>query len=233
MDSADQSPVRSFHDHNFVLNPPAASYTISDDGRKITIRAPPKTDWWRLPPPDSVESRSGSFFGLTIDAMRNFSASVWIRGEWGLQFDQGCLMLLAGNSSDVKGDWIKAGVEVETGEEYIGAVVTSPWSDWAIAPAAHSTSMLGDSTYALYMKIVREGPLLTVSHKFAIEGATEVEPSAEDTVKIREVRGFNVDVEGKPQAKEGDKWRIGVMTCGPTNAKGLVAEFEYFSFQYL
>ncbi|KAJ7937435.1 hypothetical protein B0H13DRAFT_1943674 [Mycena leptocephala] len=220
MDSAGQSEssLQTFHSDNFVLNPPATSHTISADGTKITIRALPKTDWWRLPPPDSVDSRTGA---------------VWIRGEWGLQFDQGCLMVLAGNSDDVKGDWIKAGVEVETGEEYIGGVVTSPWSDWAIAPAAHSTSTLGDSPYSLYMKIVREGPLLTVSQHLAAHGGSKVEPAAADVVKIREVRGFNVDVEGKPQAKEGDKWRVGPMVCGPTNPNGTAGQFEYFSFQYL
>ncbi|KAJ6504485.1 hypothetical protein DFH09DRAFT_1201243 [Mycena vulgaris] len=229
---AAQSPLHSFHDGAFVLNPPAASHTISADGKKITIRALPKTDWWRVPPPESIESRTGAFLGLTIDATRNFSASVWIRGGWGTQFDQGCLMLLAGNSSDVKGDWIKAGVEVETGKEYIGAVVTSPWSDWAIAPAAHSTSTLGDSSYALYMNIVREGPLLTVSQHLAPHGAGPA-PADADLVKIREVRGFNVDVQGKAQAKEGDKWRVGAMVCGPMNPDGTVAEFENFSFKYL
>ncbi|KAJ7777082.1 hypothetical protein B0H16DRAFT_1504282 [Mycena metata] len=223
---------QSFHHPDFVLNPPAASHTISADGKTVTIRALPKTDWWRVPPPESIESRTGAFFGLPIDATRNFSASVRIRGEWGTQFDQGCLMLLAGNSTDVKGDWVKAGVELETGKEYIGAVVTSPWSDWAIAPAAHSTSTLGDSSnsYALYMKIDREGPLLTLSQKLVLHGETEGEG---DVVKIREVRGFNVDVEGNPQAKQGDKWRIGPMVCGPMNADGTVAEFDSFSFQYV
>ncbi|KAJ7114017.1 hypothetical protein C8R44DRAFT_881571 [Mycena epipterygia] len=230
-ESAAQS-LQSFHHHDFVLNPPAASHTISSDGHKLTMRALPKTDWWRLPPPDSIDSRAGAFFGLTIDATRNFSAGVWVRGEWALQFDQGCLMLLGGNSSDAKGDWIKAGVEVETGREYIGAVVTSPWSDWAIAPAEHSTSTLGDSSYALYMKIVREGPLLTVSQHLSPHRAA-LEPAAADLIKIREVRGFNVDVEGNAQAKDGDKWRIGVMVCGPMNPNGTVAEFEDFSFQYI
>ncbi|KAJ6471882.1 hypothetical protein C8R45DRAFT_1013464 [Mycena sanguinolenta] len=230
----DSAAFQSFHDENFTLNPPAASHTISSDGKKISIRALPKTDWWRLPAPERVESRTGAFFGMTIDATRNFSASVWIRGEWSRQFDQGCLMLLAGSDSDVKGDWIKAGVEVETGREYIGAVVTSPWSDWAIAPADHSTSTLGDSPYALYMKIVREGPLLTVSQHLAAHGGTGAEPDSTDLIKIREVRGFNIDLEGKPLAKEGDKWRIGPMVCGPTNADdGTLAEFQNFSFQYL
>ncbi|KAJ7147697.1 hypothetical protein C8R43DRAFT_1010447 [Mycena crocata] len=230
--AAAKSPLQSFH-HNFVLNPPAKSHTISADGKKVTIRAVPKTDWWRVPPPESIESRTGAFFALPIDATRNFSASVWIRGGWGTQFDQGTLMLIAGNSKDVAGDWIKAGVEVETGREYIGAVVTSPWSDWAIAPAEHSTSTLGDSSYALFMKIVREGPLLTVTQHLAPNGATETSPAEADLVKIREVRGFNVDVQGKALAQDGDKWRVGVMVCGPMNADGTVAEFENFSFQYL
>ncbi|KAJ7262021.1 hypothetical protein C8J57DRAFT_1513810 [Mycena rebaudengoi] len=226
------TPLHPFSDKHFVLNPPATTHTISSGGNKVTIRAVPNTDWWRVPPPDSVESRTGALYALPIDGTRNFSASVWIRGEWGTQFDQGCLMLLTGDSDDVKGDWIKAGVELETGREYIGAVVTSPWSDWAIAPAEHSTSTLVKSSYALFMKIVREGPLLTVSQHLAPH-ITATAPADDTLVKIREVRGFNVDVDGHPQAKNGDKWRIGVMVCGPKNPNGTVAEFENFSFQYL
>ncbi|KAJ7780056.1 hypothetical protein DFH07DRAFT_462368 [Mycena maculata] len=225
--------LHSFRDPTFVLNPPAASHEISVDGKKATIRALPNTDWWRVPPPESIESRAGAFFARPFDATRNFSASVCFRGAWGLQFDQGCLMLLAGNSDDVQGDWIKAGVEVETGREYIGAVVTSPWSDWAIAPAEHSTSTLGDSPYTLFMQIVREGPLLTVNQYFAPHGTARSPPPTEDLVKIREVRGFNVDEQGNAQAKAGDQWRIGVMVCGPKNPDGLVAEFENFSFAYI
>ncbi|KAJ7467760.1 hypothetical protein B0H11DRAFT_2046265 [Mycena galericulata] len=227
------SAVHSFHDPNFVLNPHGASQAISADGKKVTLRALANTDWWRVPPPESIESRTGALFALTIDATRNFSASVWIRGGWGTQFDQGCIMLLAGDSSDVQGDWIKAGVELESGREYIGAVVTSSWSDWAIAPAEHSTSTLGDSPYALYMKMDREGPLITISQYLAPHGATQSIPAAADLVKIREIRGFNVDVQGKAQAQDGDQWRIGVMVCGPKNAEGTVAEFENFSFEYI
>ncbi|KAJ7300787.1 hypothetical protein DFH08DRAFT_907859, partial [Mycena albidolilacea] len=178
----------------------------------------PKTDWWRVPPPAP--------------------------GPWGVQFDQGCLMLLAGDSDDVAGEWIKAGVEVETGREYIGAVVTSPWSDWAIAPAEHSTSTLGDppSPYALYMQIVREGPLLTVNQHIAQrtpdEGGKAPSGGGEGAlhkhlIKIRKVRGFNLDAAGKPQAKKGDKWRVGPMVCGPTNEAGLKAEFWGFELRYL
>ncbi|KAK7031776.1 hypothetical protein R3P38DRAFT_2925692 [Favolaschia claudopus] len=215
----------------FQIHPPAASHTISEDGAKITIRAEPNTDWWRVPPPNTIDSRTGAFYGLTIDATRDFSASLWIRGDWGTQYDQGCLMLLTGNGSDVKGNWIKVGVEVEDGAEHSGAVVTSPWSDWHITKAPHSTSTAGDSSYALHMKIVREGPQLTVSQHFAILGKGE--PAEADLVKIREVRGFDVDADGKPQAKEGDKWRIGPMVCGPKNPQGTVAEFHNFSFRYL
>jgi hypothetical protein len=112
------------------------------------------------------------------------------------------------------------------------AVVTSPWSDWTIAPAAHSTSTLGDSPYALYMQIVRQGPLLAVSQHLSPHGVGPGPPAA-DLVKIREVRAFNVDVHGSAQAKEGDKWRVGVMVCGPNNSNGTLAEFENFTFEYI
>lgn len=117
-------------------------------------------------------------------------------------------------------------------DAFYSAVVTSPWSDWAISPAAHSTSTLGDSPYALYMKIVREGPLITVSQHLSPHHAG-LEPATADLIKIREVRAFNVDAEGNAQAKDGDEWRIGVMVCGPNNLNGTVGEFKDFSFQYL
>ncbi|KAJ7832757.1 hypothetical protein B0H14DRAFT_2802456 [Mycena olivaceomarginata] len=225
--------IQSFSDPAFTLNPPALSHTISDHGSHLSLRALPKTDWWRVPPPapGPVESRTGAFLGLAIDATRDFSAGVWIRGEWGVQFDQGCLMLLAGDSDDVAGDWIKAGVEVETGREYIGAVVTSPWSDWAIAP--RRTLHLHSRRPAL--AIVREGPLLTVNQHIAQRTPDDggKAPSSEHLIKIREVRGFNLDAAGKPQAKEGDKWRVGPMVCGPTNEAGLKAEFWGFELRYL
>ncbi|KAJ7811251.1 hypothetical protein B0H14DRAFT_2860696 [Mycena olivaceomarginata] len=217
--------IQSFSDPAFTLNPPALSHTISDHGSHLSLAPYPRP---------TGGARTGAFLGLTIDATRDFSAGVWIRGEWGVQFDQGCLMLLAGDSDDVAGDWIKAGVEVETGRVYrvisgptsYSAVVTSPWSDWAIAPAEHSTSTLGDppSPYALYMQIVREGPLLTVNQHIAQRTPDEggKAPSSEHLIKIREVRGFNLDAAGKPQAKEGDKWRVGPM-----------AEFWGFELRYL
>ncbi|KAJ7269869.1 hypothetical protein C8J57DRAFT_1130938 [Mycena rebaudengoi] len=227
-----EPPLRSFNDQHFVLNPPAASHTISPDGNKITIRALPKTDWWSAPPPKAIESRTGALFALPIDATRDFSASVWIRGELNSQFDQGCLMLLAEDSNDVKGDWLKAGVELESEQEWIGAVLTSPWSDWAISPAAHPTSTLGQSPHALFMRFVREGPTLIVTQHLAPH-ITASPPAETDLVKLRKFRGFNVDVEGNPRANVGDKWRIGVMVCGPKNPDGAVAEFEKFSFEYL
>lgn len=111
--------IQSFHD-GFTCHPVASSYKISQTGTSVTIRALPKTDWWRVPPPESVESRTGAFLARTIDATRDFQVGVWIKGEWGVQFDQGCLMLLTGDSDDLKGNWVKTGVELESGKEYIG-----------------------------------------------------------------------------------------------------------------
>jgi len=142
-------------------------------------------------------------------------------------------MLLAGDSDDLKGNWVKTGVELESGKEYIGAVVTSAWSDWSIAPSTHTTSTSASShAYALYMSIVRKGPLLTIKQHLAPQ-PSHMPPDESEQVMIREVRGFHVDNDGQPLAKEGDKWRVGVMVCGPMNERGTTAEFRNFVFQYL
>lgn len=114
----------SFDD--FTFNPPAKSHRISDHGRKVTITAVPNTDWWRIPRPDNIDSRTGTFFSIPLDATRNFEAGVWIRGAWGTLFDQGTLMLLTGSGDDgLGGNWIKTGVEMEDGKEWIGCVHSS------------------------------------------------------------------------------------------------------------
>ncbi|KAJ7600776.1 hypothetical protein C8J56DRAFT_911257 [Mycena floridula] len=219
--------ILSFHD--FKFNPPAHSHQISESGTKVTIRAVPETDWWRIPPPDSVNSITGTFLSTSIDATKDWEAGVWIRGEWGTLFDQGTLMLL---TEQGQGNWIKAGVEMENGKEWIGGVVTNPWSDWAIAPAEHSTSTLVEGSYAVYLHMVRKGPWITIYQHFG-RHITHERPADEKLSKIREVRAFDVDSAGVANAKAGDKWRIGVMVCGPKNSNGTVAEFENFFFKYL
>nr|GAT42582.1 predicted protein [Mycena chlorophos] len=231
-------PVQLFNDEslNFTVLPPATSNTISADGTHLTLQAKPVTDWWRVPPspsnPAGVESRTGALFAMPVDATRDFTAGVWIRGNWGVQYDQGCLMLVT--SAGVEGNWVKAGVEMEDGNEFVSAVVTSPWSDWSIEPATLSTSTATSSnTGAIYIQMTREGPLLTIKRYLSVSGPSDSPPAATDLAKYREIRAFDLDETGKARSKQGDMWRIGCMVCGPKNESGTVAEFSGFSFDYL
>ncbi|KAJ7065466.1 hypothetical protein C8F01DRAFT_1351209 [Mycena amicta] len=232
-------PIQLFDDASlkFSLEPPAASHTISATGTQLSMRAVPLTDWWRIPPsppyPTGVENRDGALFARAVDAERDFVAGVWIQGSWGVQYDQGCLMLIT-SASGVQGNWVKAGVEMEEGSEFVSAVVTSPWSDWSIEPATISTSTSSSSAAgAIYIQITREGPLLTIKKYLSPSGPSDVPPADTELVKYREVRGFDLDDAGKARAKLGDVWRVGCMVCGPKNESGTEAEFFNFSFEYL
>ncbi|KAF7317600.1 hypothetical protein MKEN_00847100 [Mycena kentingensis (nom. inval.)] len=223
---------------SFTIEPPAASHTISASGTHLTMRAVPETDWWRIPPskpyPTGVESHSGALFARQVDATRDFTAGVWLRGGWGVQYDQGCLMVIT-SASGVQGNWVKAGVEMEEGEEFISCVVTSPWSDWSIEPAKISTSTASSgpaNAGAIYIQITREGPLLTVKKFLSKAGPWDTPPA-----EARQISGGSWvqliwTTLGKPRAKQGDLWCVGCMVCGPTNKDGTTAEFFNFSFEY-
>lgn len=117
--------------------------------------------------------------------------------------------------------------------ESIGSgAVASPWADWAIAPAAHSSSTLVAGSHALYIKLVRTGPTVIIYHHFSPH-ITDTRPRDEELIKIRAIRGFDVDDSGSLRAKGGEKWRVGVMACGENNESGTVVEFSNFSFGYL
>ena len=91
------------------------------DEYTVTIRAPPETDWWRVPkeePP--IDRRTGPLFATKIDPERPFRCGVWIKGgKWEKQFDQAALMFVQGNWENDKVSWIKSGIEMENGLEFI------------------------------------------------------------------------------------------------------------------
>ncbi|KAF7299221.1 hypothetical protein MIND_00870800 [Mycena indigotica] len=232
-------PIDLFNDAslNFLLDPPASSHTISSSGKQLSLKALPSTDWWRIPgtaeQPNGVENRDGALFARPIDATRDFVAGVWIRGAWGVQYDQGCLMIIT-SATGTTGNWVKAGVELEDGKEFVSAVVTTPWSDWSIEPATISTSTSGSSSAgAIYIQISRQGPHLTVKKYLSSSGPSDSVPNETELVKYREVHGFDLNEAGKARASPGDVWRVGCMVCGPKNESGTEAEFFNFSFQYL
>lgn len=117
-------PISGFSSPHFKLSPPALTHTLSDSDSKVYIQANPRTDFWRTPPSSKeddapADRRTGAFFAIPIAAEGDFEASVWIRGKWGVQYDQGCLMIIAGDGDGKGSSWIKAGVEMDGGKEWV------------------------------------------------------------------------------------------------------------------
>jgi len=225
-------PLQPSEDHPFSVLPAASSAKPTPSGGLVLI-APPSSDWWHTPEPDPADRRTGTLYGLPIDGTKDWQCGVWIQGEWGTQYDQGCLMVIAGDEGDrLDFDWLKTGIELDGGKEWIGCVVASPWSDWSISLVPHTTSTLNKEPYSLYIQITRTGSTLTVRHAFVLNPKPSDIPPAEELLMMREVKGFNVDASGAQKTKSGN-WRIGPMCCGPQNTEGTKALFEGFSFKYL
>jgi len=226
-------PLQPNKDYPFSVLPAATSAEPTPTGGLI-LTAKPDTDWWHTPEPDPADRRTGPIYGLPIDGTKDWVCGVWIQGEWGTQYDQGCLMVIAGDEGDkLDFDWLKTGVELDGGKEWIGCVTASPWSDWSIALATQSTSTLNKNAHSVYIQITRTGSTLTVRHAFALNPSPTDIPADADLLMMREVKAFNVDASGAQKTQQGGKWRIGPMACGPKNGSGTKGHFEGFSFKYL
>ncbi|KAJ8457576.1 hypothetical protein ONZ45_g18261 [Pleurotus djamor] len=209
----------------FRIDPPAKKVVVHSPNT-ITIQALPETDYWRIPKrkgEDAANRHNGAFLSIDVDATKEFEAGVWIKGEWrggrSIQYDQGCLMIVAGTTDGTDESWVKMGVEVDKGSEWVGTVVASPWSDWSIQPAK--------TTEWVLIKAIRLGTTLQIFHFFADKPVTHVDPDSPDLQMMREVKGFDA------QAQSSGTWRVGVMVCGPKNAEGTEATFEGFYTKYL
>jgi regulation of enolase protein 1 (concanavalin A-like superfamily) len=98
----------------------------------ITIHARPKTDLWRKPPSIDVDNAPTQLITTPININRFHSARVTISANWNTLYDQGGLILF--NSDGDSTTWMKAGIEFFGGKPFVGSVVTSQWSDWALVP---------------------------------------------------------------------------------------------------
>jgi regulation of enolase protein 1 (concanavalin A-like superfamily) len=90
---------------------------------------------------------------------RDFEASVAIQGQYRQLFDQACLFIRLVPTQGQE-TWVKAGVEREDDINWVGSVVTTQWSDWAIA-AQPSVDSIDDST-SVRFHFLREGHLLKI-----------------------------------------------------------------------
>ncbi|KDN52218.1 hypothetical protein K437DRAFT_254400 [Tilletiaria anomala UBC 951] len=232
----------------------ADSHSIADENKGVTtviLRSGPRTDWWRTAagchPESDVNRRTGPSLTLHADARVNFTAGVWIRcGDFKERFQQGTLFVHAGSLSQMvtsqgkpaqNANWLKVGIEREGDDEFLGSVVCSPYSDWAIqkAPVPPSASPSTSSAASqkrhwIWVQVKRHGPDVTISYAVSPPSASashtsEAEaprrmPSEKELTLMREVKGFNVRLEdGSVPDSQNDaafqEWRVGIMTCGP------------------
>jgi len=223
----------------FMIRSPGCKSVTRASDTEIILQSKPLTDYWRSPPfrqeSDAPADReSGALYYVNVKHDSDFTVGVWFRGYWGSQYDQGGLMVFAGDAEGQKYSWVKAGVEVDHGKEWTAAVVSSPYSDWSVALAPHSTSLgiepneaRNEAAHWAYFRLVRSGPTLRVFHLFASK-RYHIPEHSPDLIMLREVKGFNVDPERGQQLHSSSTWRVGVMNCGPKNQDGVTTEFADF-----
>lgn len=133
------------------LNEPAA---FSDEGGRITVRAQPQTDFWRVTHDGGVRD-SGHFYYRPVSG--DFTAAVRFSAAYRDLYDQAGLMLRVDEAH-----WIKCGVEFTDGRQNASVVVTREFSDWSIVP-------LADSPETFWLRVEREG--VTCSVYYSLDGA--------------------------------------------------------------
>ena len=93
----------------------------------------PKTDFWRLTHDGGIRD-SGHFFHQS--ASGDFVMTAIVEGAYREQYDQSGLMIRLNET-----DWIKCGIEVVDGKQFVSAVVTRSTSDWSKLLAPKSDSL--------------------------------------------------------------------------------------------
>jgi regulation of enolase protein 1 (concanavalin A-like superfamily) len=127
----------------------------SRKGGVLTMRAEPKTDFWRK-----------TFFGYVTDnghlvsraIAGDFRATVNVSGDFESQYDQAGLMARLHPSC-----WMKCGVEYVDGVQNVSSVFTRDFSDWAGVPRESAAE-------SMWFRLVRKGSALTFS--FSLDGRT-------------------------------------------------------------
>lgn len=102
-------------------NGPAPS--MPSAGERFSLKAEARTDWWRKPGADGVDARSGvaAILAVSEAKSRSFKFGAYVRvPKLTHTYDQAAVFVCAGEPDDKsKVHWIKAGVEMEEGEEFI------------------------------------------------------------------------------------------------------------------
>ena len=124
------------------------------DGDTITVKAGPKTDFWRKTHDGAVRD-TGHFYYR--DVTGDFVAEVRFHAGYGALYDQAGLMVRLDDSN-----WLKCGIELFEGVQHASVVVTRDFSDWSVVPLREAPS-------TVWLRVVREGYTFTVS--YSLDGA--------------------------------------------------------------
>lgn len=124
------------------------------DGDTLMLTTAPETDFWRAP--DGTVARDRGHF-LPQSVTGDFQAQVKVIGAYRDLYDQAGLMLRLDEAN-----WLKCGIEFYEGAQYVSAVVTRDYSDWALAP-------LPPNPAALWLRLKRQGTDIQIH--YSLDGA--------------------------------------------------------------
>lgn len=146
-------------------NPPVA-VAVQDDSLLVTAAA--GSDAWRETSYGFVHD---SAHALLLELPPEAAMEVSFVADFSAQFDQAGIFLAFSN-----GHWTKAGVEFADGTAQLGAVVSSPKSDWSVAPVPDWLNK------TVTIRVSRAGDALTIrsrqgSGPFSLTRVVPVDPA--------------------------------------------------------
>ena len=172
----------------------------------ITIYARPKTDLWRKPPHTDVDNAPTRLISAPIEIHKFHSARVTVSANWETLYDQGGLILFIPGENTTT--WMKTGIEFFAGRPFVGSVVTSQWSDWALMPLGKEK---GGKVTVQVERQVKEGEKLDSLWVYVVD---------EETGKKTEARQitswFTRDIPDQNISKDNRYLLVGVYAARPT-----------------
>src|SRR5437763_4410552 len=121
------------------------------DGRMITVKSGPKTDFWRTTHYGFIRD-SGHFYHHRVAG--DFLVEVKVSGAYTSLYDQAGLMVRVDEAN-----WLKCGIEFVDGVQQVSTVVTREYSNWAVVP-------LPDSPPPVWLRLTRRGSAVEVHYLF-------------------------------------------------------------------
>ena len=182
----------------------------------ITIHAQPKTDLWRKPPQTDSDNAPTCLISTPINIHKFHSARVTVSANWNTLYDQGGLILFI--PGEDRTTWMKTGIEFFQGKPFVGSVVTSQWSDWALMPLGKEKR--GKVTIQVERQ-VKEGQKLDSLWVYVVD---------EETGRKKEARQitswFTRDVPDQKATSDNRSLLVGVYAARPTVPAGEGREHE-------